>query len=413
MDQGFDREIPREGTNSVKWEFVPSEHDPFQLKHTDQFIGEDRMLPMWVADMDFRCPEPVVNALVERAQHGIYGYTAPTADFYQSVVNWMDRRHGWAIKPEWICLTPGVVPALNMLVRTFTSAGDKVLIQPPVYGPFFMAIENNGAELVTNPLIYENQRYRMDLEDLERKVQDPRVKMAILCSPHNPVGRVWTRDELMAFGQICVDNDVLVLSDEIHGDLIYAGHSFTPFADLTPEFAQHSVICTAPSKTFNMAGLQTSCIIIPNDETRSRFKKTLLSNGLFGTNTFGVVALQAAYDEGEAWLERVHAYIEGNFQYLESYLAGHLPQINVVRPEGTYLVWLDCRGLGLNTKALSKWVMEDARIYLEDGIIFGKEGAGFERMNIACPRTVLAEALDRIHRAVTDLQNQRMVNDPE
>lgn len=247
--------------------------------------------------MDFRCPEPVIKALIERAQHGIFGYTAPSAAFYESVINWMERRHGWKIKTEWICVTPGVVPALNMLVRTFVSSGDRVLIQPPVYYPFYMAIENNNAELVTNPLIYQNRRYHMDFEDLEQKVSDPSVKMAILCSLHNPVGRVWTRDELMRFGQICAENDVLVISDEIHGDLIYDGYSFTPFADLSPEFTQRSVICTSPSKTFNMAGLHTSCFIIPNDDARCRFKKTLLSNGMFGINSFGVVALQAAYNE--------------------------------------------------------------------------------------------------------------------
>lgn len=403
MKQSFDTEIAREGTNSIKWEFIQGEKDLLHFDHTDRFFGDDRILPMWVADMDFRCPEPVVEALIERAQHGIYGYTAPTTAFYESVVNWMKRRHGWKIKPEWICVTPGVVPALNMLVRTFVPSGDRVLIQPPVYYPFFMAIENNQAELVTNPLIYQDGRYCMDFEDLEHKARDSRVKMAILCSPHNPVGRVWTRSELMEFGRICAENDVLVVSDEIHGDLVYNGYSFTPFADLSPEFAQRSMICTAPSKTFNIAGLQTSCIIIPNEDARSRFKKTLLSNGLFGISCFGVVALQAAYDEGEEWLERVIAYVEGNLEYLESYIAEHIPQISVVRPEGTYLVWLDCRGLGLDSKDLGKLMMENARVYLDHGIIFGPEGEGFERINIACPRSILAEALHRIRDAITGL----------
>jgi cystathionine beta-lyase len=403
MKQSFDTEVAREGTNSIKWEFIQGEKDLLHFEHTDRFFGDDRILPMWVADMDFRCPEPVVKALIERAQHGIYGYTAPTAAFYESVVNWMERRHGWKIKAEWICVTPGVVPALNMLVRTFVPSADRVLIQPPVYYPFYMAIENNQAELVTNPLIYQDGRYRMDFEDLEHKARDPRVKMAILCSPHNPVGRVWTRSELMEFGQICAENDVLVVSDEIHGDLVYDGYSFTPFADLSPEFAQRSMICTAPSKTFNIAGLQTSCIIIPNGDARSRFKKTLLSNGLFGIGCFGVVALQTAYDEGDEWLERVLAYVEGNLEYLESYIADHIPQISVVRPEGTYLVWLDCRGLGLDSTDLSKLMMENARVYLDHGTIFGPEGEGFERINIACPRSILAEALDRIRDAIAGL----------
>jgi cystathionine beta-lyase len=303
LEQVFDVEIVRKGTNSVKWEFMPGEGDSFQLEHTDQFFGEDRILPMWVADMDFRCPEPVIEALLKRAQHGIYGYSAPMADFYASVVNWMDKRHGWEVESEWICLTPGVVPALNLLVKTFISTGEKVLVQTPVYHPFFSAIENKEGEIVVNPLIFENQQYRMDFEDLERKAQDPDVKMVILCSPHNPVGRVWTREELLRFGEICLQNDLLVVSDEIHGDLIYEGHTFVPFATLTPEFVDHSVSCTAPSKTFNLAGLQSSCIIIPNKDLRAGFQKTLLSNGMYGINTFGMVALQAAYDHGEAWLE--------------------------------------------------------------------------------------------------------------
>lgn len=410
MMQSFDTEVAREGTNSIKWEFRQGEKDLLHFEHTDRFIGDDRILAMWVADMDFRCPEPVVKALVERAQHGIYGYTAPGAAFYESVINWMERRHGWKIRTEWICVTPGVVPALNMLVRTFVSSGDRVLIQPPVYYPFYMAIENNHAELVTNPLIYQNRRYHMDFEDLEQKARDPKVRMAILCSPHNPVGRVWTRNELMRFGQICAENDVLVVSDEIHGDLIYDGYSFTPFADLSPEFTQRSAICTSPSKTFNMAGLHTSCIIIPNDEARSRFKKILLSDGLFGINSFGVVALQAAYKEGEEWLKRVLAYIQGNFEYLESYIANRIPQISVVKPEGTYLVWLDCRGLGLKSASLSKLFMENARVCLEDGFIFGQQGEGFERINIACPRSILVDALDRISNAIADLREHNLPN---
>jgi cystathionine beta-lyase len=404
MTQNLDAEVSRHGTNSLKWEFMQNEEDLFRFEHTDRFSGEDRILPMWVADMDFRCPEPVIDALIRRAQHGIYGYTVPGADFYEAVVHWMEKRHGWKIKAEWICFTPGVVPALNMLVKAFVSSGDGVLIQPPVYYPFYMAIENNEATVVANPLLYQDGRYDMDFEDLERKVRGPGVKMVILCSPHNPVGRVWTRDELMRFGRICIENGVLVVSDEIHSDLIYPGFTFTPFADLSPEFAQHSVICTAPSKTFNLAGLQTSCIIIPDHELRSRFKRTIVSNGLIGINCFGLVALQAAYEQGEEWLARVLAYIQGNYEYLESYLANHVPQIRVVRPEGTYLVWLDCRGLGLGGAALHELFMEKAGVYLDDGFIFGKEGEGFERINIACPRSILVEALDRIRKAVADLR---------
>jgi cystathionine beta-lyase len=405
MKLPFDKKIDRIGTNSVKWEFVQREGDPLYWEHTESFVGENGVLPLWVADMDFRCPEPVVEALVARAQHGIYGYSAPTDAFYQSVVNWMERRHGWEIAPEWICITPGVVPALSLLVRTFVYPGDKVLIQPPVYYPFFSAIENNGCQVVASPLIYESDGYRMDFTDLEDKAKDPRVKMAILCSPHNPVGRVWTRDELLRFGEICIKNDLLIVSDEIHGDLIHPGHVFTPFAKISHEFAQRSIICTAPTKTFNLAGVPTSCIVIPNDDLRGRFTKTIQSDGLELGNAFGIVALQAAYDHGEPWLEQVLSYIHANLEYLNKYVSEHIPQISVVQPEGTYLVWLDCKKLGLDKLGLKRLMLERARVYLDEGFIFGAEGEGFERINIACPRPLLAEALDRIRAAVSELRD--------
>lgn len=403
MTNAFDQEVDRRGTNSLKWEFVQREGDPHHWDHTDRFLGEDRILPMWVADMDFRCPDPVIEALTSRAQNGIYGYTAPTADFYQSVVSWMARRHGWAIKPDWICLTPGVVPALNLLVRTFVPPGAGVLIQPPVYFPFRSAIERNAREVFVNPLVFEDGRYHIDFSDLEAKAKDPRVKMLILCSPHNPVGRVWTPDELLRLGRICVENDVLVVSDEIHGDLIFRGHKFTPFATISDDFIGHSIICTAPSKTFNLAGLKTSCIIIPNNELRAQFETAVDSTGIVFLNPFGLVALQAAYDHGEQWLEDLLGYLQGNLEYLQAYLDEHIPQILLVRPEGTYLVWLDCRGLGLDDQALSRLMMDDARVYLDDGYLFGREGSGFERMNIACPRSILSEALHRIDKAITKL----------
>lgn len=403
MNNKFDQEVNRRDTNSVKWEFKQNE-DLSGIEHTQAFF-EEQVLPMWVADMDFVSPKPVVDALVERAKHGIYGYTALTQAGYQSVVRWMQRRHRWEIEPEWISLSPGVVPALNMLVRAFLPAGGKVLIQPPVYYPFYGAIGHNGAEPVVNPLIYQNGRYRMDFDDLEAKCKDPGVQLAILCSPHNPVGRVWTREELIRFGEICIENNVLVISDEIHGDLIYKDQVFTPFAGIGDVFSKNSVACTSPSKTFNLAGLQTSCIIIPNQDLRSTFEKVLQSNGLFGLNTFGVVALQAAYDHGEAWLEELLEYLEGNLDYLEQYVAEHIPQLTVVRPEGTYLVWLDCRRLRLDKWELKKFMIEEARVYLDEGFIFGPEGDGFERINIACPRSVLSEALDRIRKAAGRLSD--------
>ncbi len=404
MKYNFDEEIDRRGTQSIKWEFMEREDQPGHWDHTDRSFGDGRVLPLWVADMDFRCPEPVVRALVERAQNGVFGYSSPTPEFFRSIVRWLKRRHEWEIQPEWICLTPGVVLGLNMLVRTFVAPGERVLIQPPVYHPFRYAIEKADAEVVTNPLVLADGRYCMDLDDLERKARDPRVKMLILCSPHNPVGRVWTADELTRLGEICLRNDVLVVSDEIHGDLVYRGHRFTPFAKISPELTQRSVICTAPSKTFNLAGLQTSCIIIPNESVRSRFAQTLDRHGLHLLNTFGLVALQAAYDQGEEWLEQVLVYMESNLDYLEEYVRQHLSQISVIRPEGTYLAWLDCRRLGLDEAALKKLMLKDARVYLDDGVIFGEEGAGFQRINIACPRSVLAEALERIRAAIGRMQ---------
>ena len=400
MKYDFDMEVDRRNSHSLKWEFM---HTGEKLTHTTRFLGESRVLPMWVADMDFVSPKPVVDALIKRAQQGIYGYTAPTQPFYNSLVRWMKRRHDWRIEPEWICITPGVVPALNMLVRSLVSPGDKVLIQPPVYHPFYRAIENNGAEPALNPLALEDDRYRMDFADLEAKCRDPKVKLAFLCSPHNPVGRVWTREELIRFGEICMHNNIPVVSDEIHGDLIHEDHIFTPFAHISNAFSENSITCTSPSKTFNLAGLRTSCIIIPNGNLRSGFEKVLQANGLFGVDAFGAVAFQAAYDHGEEWLAQLLEYIGGNLEYLERYVAQHIPRLKVISPEGTYLVWLDCRGLGLGRKALRKLMLESARIYLDDGFIFGPEGECFERINIACPRSILAEALDRIRGAVAGL----------
>ena len=400
MRHDFRQEIDRRGTHSIKWEFMQDEEDPLRLKPTDAFFGENRILPLWVADMDFASPRPVVEALIERATHGIYGYTGKTDSYCEAVVNWMRKRHGWEIAPEWICTTPGVVPALNMLVRAFVAPGERVLIQPPVYYPFFGAIENNGAEMVVNPLVYENGRYRMDFGDLEEKARDPRVRLAILCSPHNPVGRVWTADELTRFGEICLKNDVLIVSDEIHGDLIYRGNKFVPLASLGEAFAQNAITCTAPSKTFNLAGLHTSNIIISNPELRGRFEKTLQSNGLFGINAFGVVAVEAAYNHGEEWLAQALDYLEGNLRYLEDYVSGRIPQVTVIRPEGTYLVWIDCRRLGLDKDGLKRLMLKEARVYLDEGFLFGPEGEGFERINIACPRSILVEALERIGNAI-------------
>ncbi len=399
----FNQEIDRRGTHSAKWGVVKQDGRFTPLEDAPQFQDGPRLLPMWVADMDFPVPQPVIDALTARAQHGIFGYGWPGASYRQAVVDWMQRRHGWTVEPEWIVPTPGVVPALNMLVRTFVAPGQRVIIQPPVYYPFYTAIANNQAELARNPLLLVDGRYTIDFAGLEALAREPDVAMLILSSPHNPVGRVWTPDELRRLGEICLAHGVLVVADEIHGDLIYPGQRFTPYAALDDALAQNAIVCTAPSKTFNLAGLATSNIIIPSPELRARFERTLNSNGLHGVNTFGIVALEAAYKDGEEWLAQVMDYVAGNFQYLRDYVAQHLPQIDVVEPQGTYLVWLDCRRLGLDKPALERLMLHEARVFLDEGYIFGPEGEGFERINIACPRSILAEALERIKAAVDGL----------
>jgi cystathionine beta-lyase len=298
--------------------------------------------------------------------------------------------------------TPGVVPALHMLVSAFASPGDTVLVQRPVYYPFFGAVTENGCRLVSNSLVLDDGRYCMDLDDLEEKAADPRCKLAILCNPHNPVGRVWTATELKAFGEICRKHDVLVVADEIHGDLVYSGHTFTPYATLDPDLADRCITCTAPSKTFNLAGLQTSNIIISNPELRLRFKQVMKANGIFGLNPFGMAACRAAYNQGEAWLAKLLSYLEGNRDALCELFAREVPHIPVIATEGTYLSWFDCRALGLDPLALRDLMVDRARVVLDEGYIFGPEGRGFERINIACPRPVLLEAAQRIIQALRD-----------
>lgn len=402
MKINFDREIDRRGTQSVKWEYVPNE-DHSSIDPTDQFFGEERMLPMWVADMDFPAPPAVIEALEARARHGIFGYTTPSDSYFQAVGDWMRRRHGWEIDRRWIVTTPGVIPGLKAMVRTFSAKGEKVLIQPPVYHPFYHVIAGNERGLATNPLIYKNASYRMDYADLEEKLSDPSVKMVILCNPHNPIGRVWNKEELTRLGELCLAHDVLVVSDEIHCDLLFKGVKFTPFATLGEAFAQNAIICTAGSKTFNLAGLHHSNIIIPNPDLREAFKKTLERSSTFGNNLFGLAALEAAYSQGEEWLDQLLDYLDENRQYLEEFVAEFIPQIKVVKPEGTYLIWLDCRGLGLDKEGLEKFMREEARLYLDEGYIFGPEGEGFERLNIACPRSILVDALARLRGAVERL----------
>ncbi|MHB1653203.1 MAG: MalY/PatB family protein [Desulfitobacteriaceae bacterium] len=390
MKYDFDRVIERGNTNSVKWDF----------NHT--IFGTSDVLPMWVADMDFEAPQPVVEALVEKAKHGIFGYVEAAESYYEAIIHWMRRRHHWEVEKDWITFSPGVVPALIWLVRALVRPGEKVVLQSPVYPPFSRAIENNGAELLNNQLKLENGHYVIDFVDLEQKLKSE-AKMLILCNPHNPVGRVWKREELVRLGQLCLEHNVIVVSDEIHSDLVYQGHEHIPFATLSEEMAMNSIVCTAPSKTFNLAGLQTSNIIIPNPKLRRVFRETLTVNSIHHPNVFGLIGLEAAYRQGEEWLDQLLDYLEENLNFLRKFLERNVPKVKVIIPEGTYLVWLDFRELGLEPKELQEFLLKKAKVALNAGWTFGPGGEGFERLNMACPRSILQEGLERIARAVNSL----------
>ncbi len=400
MTYNFDEEIDRFGTQCTKWEFEYIDEEAVKTDRAHAKYGAERLLPLWVADMDFQSPPEVIAALEERAAHGLYGYCTPDDSYYDAVLGWMARRYGLAVERDWIAITPGVVTALYLLVQTFSEPGDKVLIQPPVYYPFYNAIADTGRVVALNPLQRDGLRYEMDYEDLARKTADPAVKIAILCSPHNPVGRVWTPQELTRFGQICQANDVLVIADEIHGDLILAGHQFTSYPAISAEFAASSILCTAPSKTFNLAGLKLSNILIANADLRARYAQTLNKCHLSTWNVFNLVATEAAYRHGEPWLAEVMAYIEENYRFLVSYVEAELPWLTVYPLEGTYLAWIDFSGLGMDPARRQKWLIDEAKVWLNEGAKFGPGGEDFQRLNLACPRSLLAEALARIKTAV-------------
>lgn len=393
MKYNFDEIIDRTNYHSVKWD---------ELKTNFGDIPED-VLPMWIADMEFRSPQPVIEAIKKANEHGIYGYTSRPLSYYQAIIDWMEKRHNWKIKKDWIAYSPGVVPALSLIIRAFCQPGDKVIVQPPVYYPFFRVIENNGCHIVNNSLKLSNKKYFMDYDDLERKVDDSRVRLLILCSPHNPVGRVWQKEELIILGEICLEHNIIVVSDEIHADILFKGYRHLPFASISPAFAHNSITCTAPSKTFNLAGLQTSTIIIPNKKYYKIYENILDSLALDENNFFGLVALEAAYRYGEEWLEQLLSYLNENLEFLMKYLKERIPKIKVIKPEGTYLVWLDCRQLGFNGKDLNNFMIKKARVALDDGYWFGTGGEGFMRINIACPRSFLEEGLKRIERAVSSI----------
>lgn len=384
----FDDIIDRSDTQSAKWD----EYDK-------------NILPLWVADMDFRVPQPIIDAIIERANHGIFGYSYYHDAYYEALISWFSRHYCWEIDRNWVAFTPGVIPAINITLRAFSNIGDKIIVQNPVYYPFYGAIQNSGRHILLNPLQRSNGKYKMDYTDLEQKVKDPRAKILILCSPHNPVGRVWERDELNQLGEICVDNEILIVSDEIHCDLIYPNHKHTNLASICDEFAMNSISCTSLSKTFNLAGLQLSNMIIPNRTIRNRFINCVESIFIpeeygYLPNNLSLVAFTAGFKECDDWLVALIHYLKGNLNFLKSYLNQNIPEIEVNDPEGTYLVWLDFRNLGIPYDQLESFLREKAKVALDDGSKFGQGGEGFQRINIACPRSILKDALTRIHRAL-------------
>lgn len=391
MKYDFDELVERRGSDCLKYDFA-----------AERGMPED-VLSLWVADMDFRTAPCITERIQKDAALGIFGYTDSKDDYFQAVSKWYETYFGWKVEKDWLVKTPGIVFAIATAVSAFTEEGDSVLIQQPVYYPFSAVIRDNGRKLVNNELLLKDGRYEMDLEDFEKKVVREKVKLFILCSPHNPVGRIWTEEELRRVGEICLKYDVKIVSDEIHSDFVYPGFTHHVLTTVDERFQDISIICTAPSKTFNLAGLQISNIWIPNPELRSIYQKKLRSIGCSEANMLGLHACQAAYEGGREWLEQLKEYLKGNLDFVRTCLKESLPQIKLIEPEGTYLVWLDCRELGLNEKELEQFIARKAKLWLDDGIIFGKAGDGFERVNIACPRAILKEALERLKKAVATL----------
>ncbi len=386
MPDEFDRLIDRDGTHSLKWEY----RRPCRTRD---------IIPLWVADMDFASPMAVRDAVRGRAAHGIYGYTLLPDSYYRAVIDWMHTRFGWEIHKKWIVFTPGVVPAVNFAVQAFTEPGDGVIIQPPVYYPFELAVRNNGRELIHNPLQIQDGRYRMDFKQL-RTCFKGRTKLLILCSPHNPVGRVWRREELRELAEICRQQGVLILSDEIHADLVSPTHSHIPLAVAAPEQADDIITCTSPNKTFNIAGLQTANTIIPRRELRKCFQDAAHRSGFELANSFAPAAVEAAYTEGREWLSRLIQYIWNNYAFVQDFFASQMPELRIFPLEGTYLVWIDGREVHPDDKKL-KDIFLAGGVWLDEGSKFGPGGRGFLRMNIACPRGLLDKALARMAAAVS------------
>lgn len=392
VDYNFDEVIDRRNTDCLKYDFAVQRGRPKDV------------LPFWVADMDFPIAQEIEDALVKRCQHGIFGYSEATEPYFDALQKWYNKHFHWQVQRPWLIKTPGVVFALAIAVKAFTEPGEGVLVQQPVYYPFTEVIKDNGREVVNSPLILKNGHYEMDFADLEQKLADPKIKLMFLCSPHNPVGRVWTEAELRKVGDLCLKYNVITVSDEIHSDFVWDDNAHTPFATLGEEYQQNCIVCTAPSKTFNLAGLQVSNIFISNQKLRRAFRKQIDAAGYSQLNTLGLVACQAAYAYGEEWLTQVKAYIRSNITFVDDYLKQNFPQIKMLPIEGTYLVWLDCSALGMTADEREQWLWHEAKLWLDGGGIFGKEGEAFERINVACPRATLLQGLEQLKAAVEGLK---------
>ncbi len=392
MKPDFDRIIDRKNTRSMKWDGM------------EPYFGENNLVPLWVADMDFKSPPPVIEALSRRAEHGVYGYAGSYNAYFEAVRGWMQNRFGWNLEQEWISPAPGVIPALILLINALSMPGDRVVVQPPVYPPFFAAVNNCGRHLVYNPLIEEQGCYRIDFEDLELKLAWERVRLLILCSPHNPVGRVWTKDELEQVVSIASRHGVFVIADEIHADLVFGQARHTPLAMISDQAAQNCAVLTAASKTFNLAGLQTSNTIIKNEKIRNLYWTASKNSGFARPNIFGLEALIAAYNEGESWLEELLVYLSGNYALLQNYLAEKMPSLKAASPEGTYLAWVDCRAILSRKGNPARFFQDEAGLAFNDGSDYGPGGAGFIRINFACPRPLLEQALESMAAALDNLE---------
>ncbi|HKJ44094.1 MAG TPA: PatB family C-S lyase [Sunxiuqinia sp.] len=379
----FDEIVDRTNTNSLKY-------DARQM-----IFGTDDVLPLWVADMDFKTPDFIINALKKRLEHEVLGYTFRDDSYFEAIINWLKQRHGWAVEKEWVSFSPGVVAGLTLAIETFSKPGDEVIVQPPVYFPFFDSVKGTKRTMVENPLKLVNGRYTFDLEDLKKKIT-PQSKILLLCNPQNPGGMVWTKKELSDLANICLENDVLIVSDEIHADLVYDGNKHVPLPTLSEEIANNCVVCMAASKTFNIAGLTTSFVVIPNKKHFVRYERTLKVPHLHMGNIFGSIALETAYREGAEWVDQMVDYLDQNYRFLEDFFRENLPQVVPMKPEATYLIWLDFSAFDLTDKELNEKLI-DAGVGLNKGVQFGKQGAGFMRINIGCPRRTLQEALERIH----------------